>query len=184
MTALPTLSTDRLRVRPLRAADEPAVLALDRDAAPERRQRWLAWQVAGYRELELLTQPPYGERGIELAETGELIGLAGLVPSLGPFALLDTWPRNPDVDAARRFLPAVGLYWMLHPAVRGRGYATEAARALVGFAFAELRLTRIVATTEHANAASQAVMRRLGMRLERNPEPEPAWFQVVGILDA
>jgi hypothetical protein len=25
-------------------------------------------------------------------------------------------------------------------------------------------------------------MRRLGMRVEENPEPEPAWFQVVGIL--
>ena len=55
---------------------------------------------------------------------------------------------------------------------------------LVAYGFAEMRLQRIVATTEHANTASQAVMSRLGMRLDRNPEPEPPWFQVVGILDA
>jgi hypothetical protein len=38
--------------------------------------------------------------------------------------------------------------------------------------------------TEHANAASQAVMRRLGMTLRTNPHAEPAWLQVVGVLDA
>ena len=31
---------------------------------------------------------------------------------------------------------------------------------------------------------SIAVMRRLGMRVEQNPLPEPHWFQVVGWLDA
>jgi RimJ/RimL family protein N-acetyltransferase len=54
---------------------------------------------------------------------------------------------------------------------------------MVAYAFAELRLRRIVATTEHDNARSLNVMRRLGMRIERNPRPEPAWFQSVGILD-
>ncbi len=76
------------------------------------------------------------------------------------------------------------MYWMLDPAHRGNGYATEAAAALIAYGFGEMRLQRIVATTEHANTASQAVMSRLGMRLDRNPEPEPPWFQVVGILDA
>jgi len=26
-------------------------------------------------------------------------------------------------------------------------------------------------------------MRRLGMRIETNPYPEPEWFQVVGVID-
>ena len=34
------------------------------------------------------------------------------------------------------------------------------------------------------NTESQAVMRRLGMRMLTNPHPEPAWLQVVGVLDA
>lgn len=37
--------------------------------------------------------------------------------------------------------------------------------------------------TEYDNLASQAVMRKLGMRLERNPLLEPRWLQVVGILE-
>jgi len=41
----------------------------------------------------------------------------------------------------------------------------------------------LIATTEHANADSQAVMRRLGMRMLTNRHPEPAWLQVVGVLD-
>jgi RimJ/RimL family protein N-acetyltransferase len=46
-----------------------------------------------------------------------------------------------------------------------------------------MQLRRLIATTEYDNAASQAVMRKLGMRLVHNPNPEPAWFQVVGCLD-
>lgn len=38
-------------------------------------------------------------------------------------------------------------------------------------------------TTEHANLPLRRVMERLGMRVETNPLPEPAWFQVVGILE-
>ncbi|MDX6533520.1 MAG: hypothetical protein QOF68_1264, partial [Gaiellales bacterium] len=75
-------------------------------------------------------------------------------------------------------------YWALKPEARGNGYATEAARALIDWAFDNLELARIVATTEDDNSASQAVMRRLGMRVERNPDNEPAWFQVVGCLEA
>ncbi len=71
----------------------------------------------------------------------------------------------------------------MHPDHRGRGYATEAARALVDFAFGPMRLARIVATTEYDNGASQAVMRHLGMRMHENALDQPAWFQVVGILD-
>ena len=44
-------------------------------------------------------------------------------------------------------------------------------------------MARLVATTEYANLPSRRVMERLGMRIETNPLPEPAWFQVVGILE-
>ena len=101
----------------------------------------------------------------------------GLVPSLGPFGLLPSWP-----EPGRGFRPEVGLYWAVAPEHRRRGIAAEAAAALIDHAFAELDLARVVATTERENIASIGVMRRLGMRVEQNPEPEPAWFQVVGIL--
>jgi hypothetical protein len=59
---------------------------------------------------------------------------------------------------------------------------TWIARALVDHAFEHLRLERLVATTTYVNAASIAVMRKLGMRIERNPYPSPPWLQVVGVL--
>ena len=39
------------------------------------------------------------------------------------------------------------------------------------------------ATTTYDNAASIGVMRKLGMRIERNPFPDPPWLQIVGICE-
>jgi ribosomal-protein-alanine N-acetyltransferase len=170
---IPPLRTSRLTVRELEAEDLAAVEEVDGGD----REGWLRWTVLSYQQLAELRQPPYGERGIVLNDSGRLVGLVGLVPSLGPFGLLPSWPQP-----GRRFVPEVGLYWAVAPAFRRRGIAAEAAAALAGHAFAELDLARVVATTERDNVASIGVMRRLGMRVEENPEPEPAWFQVVGIM--
>jgi RimJ/RimL family protein N-acetyltransferase len=172
---VPPLRTPRLVVRELRAGDRGAV----EHVAGGDRERWLRWTGLGYEQLDELRQPPYGERGIELLESGELVGLVGLVPAMGPFGLLPAWP-----EPGRLYRPEVGLYWAVAPEHRRRGIATEAAAPLIAYAFAEMGLARVIATTEHANTASIGVMRRLGMRIQRNPEPEPAWFQVVGILEA
>ena len=170
---IPPLRTARLTVRELEAGDRDAV----EEAIGGDRERWLRWTELSYEQLAELRQPPYGERAIALNDSGRLVGLVGLVPSLGPFGLLPSWP-----EPGRRFVPEVGLYWAVAPAHRRRGIAAEAAAVLIDHAFAELDLARVVATTERENVASIGVMRRLGMRVEENPEPEPAWFQVVGIL--
>jgi [ribosomal protein S5]-alanine N-acetyltransferase len=143
---------------------------------------WLEWTAAGYHQFAQLHQPPYGERGIALRETGELVGMVGVVPSMGPFSQLPGFDGSAPEGA--RFRPEVGLFWALAPQHRGNGYATEAAAAVIEFGFAELYLARIVATTTYDNEASIAVMRRLGMTIASNPLPEPSWFQVVGWLDA
>ena len=109
---------------------------------------------------------------------GEVIGLVGLVPSLAPFSQLEGGPQGAP------WTPELGLYWALSPRHRGHGYASEAASALCGMLFATLNARRLVAMTEHVNLASQAVMRRLGMRLLANPHAVPDWLQVVGVLDA
>jgi len=75
------------------------------------------------------------------------------------------------------------MFWTMDPAHQRRGYTSEAARAMIDHAFQTLRLKRILATTQFDNAASQGVMRAVGMRLARNPWPEPHWFQVIGVLD-
>ena len=186
---LPTLKTDRLRIRPLSAKDLSICHQLyldtkwaDQGLADEPnlqiRRSWLDWTIRNYTELDRLNQPPYGDRAVELQENGRLIGLVGLVPLLAPFAQLPTF--GSAVNAP--FSAEVGLFWMISPAMQGRGLATEAARALVSFAFDVLKVGRIIAGTEYDNFASMAVMRKLGMRIERNPFPSPAWFQITGIL--
>ncbi len=47
-----------------------------------------------------------------------------------------------------------------------------------------LYLGRVVATTAHDNQASIGVMRKLGMKVERNAFDEPPWLQVVGVWTA
>jgi RimJ/RimL family protein N-acetyltransferase len=181
---LPPLETDRLRIRPFTPDDFAAFDRVNRGAWEEpARREYVEWAARNAEELALLYQPPYGDRAVCLRATGELIGVVGFVPALGPFGLLPGFDAAPDSPAARRNVPEVGLYWAVHPDHRNRGYATEAARALIEFAFTTMNLRRIIATTEYENHASQAVMRRLGMRIERNPHSEPPWFQIVGILE-
>jgi RimJ/RimL family protein N-acetyltransferase len=61
------------------------------------------------------------------------------------------------------FTPCVEAGWRLARAAWGRGYAAEAARAVLRFAFAELRLAEVVSFTVPANQRSRALMERVGM---------------------
>lgn len=190
--AVPVLTTDRLVVRPFVIADLDALHQLaegdlinDQPGAPpapgsdERRRRWLEWTILSYTELAGLAQPPYGDRAVALRASGELVGQVGYVPSYMPFGQLGAPFSGPPGACS----PEVGLFWSIAAPHRGRGYAAEAARALIAHAFDALALGRIVATTEHDNRASQAVMRKLGMTILRNPLDAPPWLQVVGVLE-
>lgn len=128
------------------------------------------------RAHEALHQPPYEDRAIVLRKEGTLVGSVGLAPCLAPFGRLSSF------GGGSHRTPEVGLFWALFPAHWGKGFATEAARVMISYAFDELDLDRIVATTEHENLRSIGVMRRLGMTIERNPTAEPQWFQTVGVL--
>jgi RimJ/RimL family protein N-acetyltransferase len=56
--------------------------------------------------------------------------------------------------------------FVVHPDHQGRGYATEASRALLRIAFEELQLHRVVGRLEARNVASARVLEKLGMRRE------------------
>jgi RimJ/RimL family protein N-acetyltransferase len=187
------LDTPRLHLRPFTLQDLDAVyqiLDVEIDGAPaedvtarEQRLTWLDWTVRNGPALEALYQPPYGDLAVTLRDTGEIIGAAGFVPVLAPLGQLPGWDAGSDPATASRYVPEVGLYWAISPRHQRQGFATEIGRALCAYGFSHLNLRRIVATTTHDNLASQGVMRKLGMRLERNPLPEPPWLQVVGRLD-
>ncbi len=186
------LHTARLTIRPFEHEDLATIHAVldrafdgghkvDDAAALAERRSWLAWARLSQEWFSRLHQPPYGDQAVILTATGAVIGAVGLVPLLDVFDQIPELRRGPE--AARGATAEVGLFWAIDPAHQGHGYATEAAQALIDDAFARLRLSRIVATTTYDNLASQAVMRKLGLRLTRNPLPDPAWLQVVGVLD-
>jgi RimJ/RimL family protein N-acetyltransferase len=193
MLVMPVLETQRLVVRPFAMGDLEPVQRLydhdwgrgDSDMRPrsmEERREWLAWTVRTYHELAQLNQPPLGERAIVRRHDLAIVGAIGMVPCLAAFAKLP-WHSGFQTRAQGFATAEYGLFWALGRQFRGHGYATEAAEAVIGHGFKTLRMRRWIATTEHANVASQAVMRRLGFRVESNPYADPPWLQVVGVLE-
>jgi RimJ/RimL family protein N-acetyltransferase len=61
--------------------------------------------------------------------------------------------------------PGVECGWTLHPDHWGKGYATEAGRAAVDYAFAVLGCDEVFSVILPTNVASQAVATRLGFTL-------------------
>ena len=61
------------------------------------------------------------------------------------------------------FTPAIEIGWRLARSAWGHGYASEAARAALAFAFDEAGLDDVVSFTVPANRRSRAVMERIGL---------------------
>jgi RimJ/RimL family protein N-acetyltransferase len=95
----------------------------------------------------LIAERGWGLWAVEVVDSGDFIGFVGLNP--------------PPWDA--HFTPAVEIGWRLRREHWGKGYATEAAREALRFAFEDLDLDEIVSFTTPANTRSRAVMERLGM---------------------
>jgi [ribosomal protein S5]-alanine N-acetyltransferase len=195
MLEMPNLETDRLIIRPFEMDDLPEVhhlldvelvdasLHSDRMEELTERREWLQWAVLNRVQLAKLYQPPYGDRAVILKATGELIGACGYVPCLAPFEQLPGFTPGQSLGMSAPFTTEFGLFYAISPLHQRRGYASEAAAALVEYAFQNLRLKRVVATTDYDNIGSIGVMRKLRMRIEKNPLSTPPWLQVVGVLE-
>jgi RimJ/RimL family protein N-acetyltransferase len=142
------------------------------ETAISRRDDWLRWTILGYREQAQLGNPPYGERAVVLKSEKHLIGMCGLVPSFGPFGrILD----GQDHDSHS---PEIGLFYCMDSNFQRQGFATEAAQALIDFAFEKMKARRIVATTEQNNAASIRILKKLEFGIHVNSEA--GWPEIVG----
>jgi len=195
MNEMPVLETTRLIIRPFVMEDLADVyrlfdmegsaddLGTEKMETMKERAEWLQWAVLNYIQLAKLNQPPYGDRAIILKSTKTLIGSCGFVPCLNAF---EQMPNFDYYDSSRnpgRYSPEFGLFYAVSPSHQRCGYASEAAQALIDYAFQYLNLKRVIATTDYDNIASIGVMRKLGMQVEKNPLVDPPWLQVVGILD-
>ncbi|MBK3493800.1 GNAT family N-acetyltransferase [Viridibacillus sp. YIM B01967] len=56
--------------------------------------------------------------------------------------------------------------WVFNPKYQNRGYASEAAQAILEFGFEKMKLHRIIATCQPQNIPSYRVMEKIGMRRE------------------
>lgn len=153
MSGVEVLRTERLALRHLTEDDAPFVLELLNEPG------WLEnIGDRGVRTLEdarrFITEGPgqsyrkFGY-GIWLAalRTGEAVGVCGLVKREG----------LEDADIGYAFLER-------H---QGRGYAKEAAAAVLDYARSVIGLERVVAITKPGNAASVAVLEKIGLSYRR-----------------
>jgi RimJ/RimL family protein N-acetyltransferase len=145
----PTVETERLRLRPFTDEDQDALFALHRDAAVLRywdSPPWTDPERAGQfvDVCRRLADEGTGARVvIELASDGAFLGWCGL----------SRW--EPDFRSA-------ALTYILTRSAWGQGYATEAARALLRWAFDTLDLNRVQAEADTRNVASRRVLEKLG----------------------
>ncbi|MFS8038209.1 GNAT family N-acetyltransferase [Xanthobacter sp. AM11] len=147
----PTLTTPRLLLRPWRAADRDGLWRMQADPrtmefllpVPDRA----ASDAVAERAQAHFARHGFGLWVVEVPGVTDFAGYAGLV----------------HVPYQEHFTPAVEIGWRFDPAFWGRGYATEAARAALGFGFQRLGLAQVVAITVPQNRRSRAVMERLGM---------------------
>ena len=148
------LETRRLRLRPLRMEDAEAITALLQDPEIDRWTKRLPWPYTLQDARSFISRQQEDEQataavnwGIVEAETDAFTGMIGL--------------HDIERIASRAELG----YWMGEP-YRGRGYATEAARRVIAWAFELAGFHRIQASHFPGNEASAAVMRNAGMTFE------------------
>ena len=149
----PTLSTARLRLRPVTEADAADLFALHSSAAVLRY-----WDAPPWRERSRADRFVVACGRLAIAGTGARTAVERL--SDGAFL---GWCGVTKFDAGYR---SAALGYCLTEEAWGHGYATEAARALLQWAFDALDLNRVQAEADTRNAASARVLEKLGFTLE------------------
>jgi RimJ/RimL family protein N-acetyltransferase len=135
--------------------------------------------------LTLLNEPSWlrfiGDRGVRTIDDAKnyiIQGPVAMYASLG-FGLCTVELKDSGCPVGicglmkRDYLDAADIGFAFLPAYWGKGYAYEAANAILNFAKADLGLKRILATTRPENIASQKLLEKLGLRFEglmRHPD--------------
>jgi len=147
------IETERLILRPWRDADLAPFAALNADPEvmeffPETLSRTESDALAR-RVMGRIAEEGFGFFAVEEKGGDPFIGMVGVsVPHYGA-----------DLPCG----PCTEVGWRLARSSWGKGYASEAARASLAFAFDTLGVDEVVSFTAVQNLRSQAVMRRIGM---------------------
>jgi RimJ/RimL family protein N-acetyltransferase len=165
------LETERLILRRATLADLDDLVALDGD--PEV-MRYLS---GGPPTPRAVIEHDYLPHWLAYYERGGAFGFwIAIEKASGDFL---GWVHFRPPDAA---VPDnVELGYRLRRAAWGKGYATEASRALIDKGFAEQGIRRVFATTYQDNLGSRRVMEKLGMTLARTFKPTPEELAAHGL---
>ena len=157
------LITERLVLRPVTADDQATLL--DHWTLPDVRR--FLFDGAALSAAEVAATIEESVRDFAAAGYGIWLilepgrpGLAGpswLGTALASTALAGTAGLRPLDDLG------LEIFYSLVPGSWGRGYATEAARAVVDHALGPLGLPEVLAEVDEGNTTSVAVVKRLGM---------------------
>ncbi|MFB7652992.1 MULTISPECIES: GNAT family N-acetyltransferase [unclassified Streptomyces] len=151
--AIPVLHTARLRLRPFSDADADSLFALHSSTHVMRYWDSAPWNERARAERFIAMCAKAADEGsgarvaIDRASDGAFVGWCGLTE----------W--DPDWRSA-------SLGYCLDEAMWGHGYATEAAHALLRWAFDTLDLNRVQAETDTRNVASARVLEKMGFMRE------------------
>lgn len=157
------LSTDRLILRTWNVSDIPLMTAISSD--PLVMEHFPSTQdlATTQRLIDHINQQyekfGYAVYAVETKDTHEFIGFVGL--SHPPFEIPNFQPKG---------LPIVEIGWRLSSQHWGRGYATEAAKAVLHYAFTKLNLGEIISFTVVANVNSRRVMEKIGLHHSENDD--------------
>lgn len=146
------IETPRLLLRDMRAEDIPALVALWTDAEVTRFMggpRRPAFLRETFEQALAQGPEPWDLYPVIELSTGALIGHCGLL------------------DKEIEGVVEIELVYVLARAWWGRGYATEISRAIVQDALTRQGLRRLVALIDPANAASERVATKVGIKFER-----------------
>jgi RimJ/RimL family protein N-acetyltransferase len=163
-----TISTERLLLRPWRDDDLAPFAALNADPRvmehfPKTLARAESDEFAA-RIRAKLAERGFGLWAVEAPSVAPFIGAPFIgTPFIGYVGLAER-------TFEARFTPCVEIGWRLAFEHWGKGFATEAAGAVLAHAFGPLGLSEIVSFTVPANRRSRSVMERLGMR--RSPDDD------------
>jgi RimJ/RimL family protein N-acetyltransferase len=150
------IETDRLLLRPFVLEDLDELHAIQ--SLPEVH-RYLYSHARSHDEVREKLEERL-DKYSTLTSEGDAVLLAVVVKDSGAMIgdVLFHWLSAEHMQAE--------IGYVLHPDHHGRGYATEAARALLRMGFEQLRMHRIVGKLDGRNAASARVLEKLGMRRE------------------
>jgi RimJ/RimL family protein N-acetyltransferase len=144
-------STERLLLRRWRTEDRAPFAVMNGDARVMEHFPKVATVAESDAQVERI-EAHFAARGFGLWA----VEIPGVAPFIGFVGL-----NVPRFEA--HFTPCVEIGWRLAVEHWGRGYATEAARAVLDVGFEQVGLTEIVSMTVPANVRSRRVMEKLGM---------------------